>query len=421
MHSPVILLYSPVLTGHPQVYCRVIGDIILDHGCRFCLATGDTDDWESKWPDLKPFAGKDEFRIVSTLHYSGNGNIHLTAEELHKLQTDLQADATLFIEPEHFRDQFVRIGNGQARSLRGRNIGIFGGTTEWYPGEEFYSGRKIGRFEGTLRQNLGRIKRSIFNPHTIDKYFYENILIERQVLDAVIVKDERVAEKFGPPVWWLPEIYKVFDSCDDDEGEDEWQRLSPLFNQFASQCSPDDLVLFFGAGAWYKGYDYFIQLLAREPSSFGIHAGSGIRYVKGKDFIGVPDRERRKLREQGRLFETGGYVKSQRFIDHVFSSSRRFVSTHRLTVSSGTMLQALDMGLPVLVPDSGLVGHRARAFGVGHTYRYGDIDDLVEKWGEFKHVPVELFQDKIKNFMRRFDRSAVEKLFVKVLLDVDVH
>ena len=27
-----ILLYAPALQGHPQVYCRVIGDILLEAG-----------------------------------------------------------------------------------------------------------------------------------------------------------------------------------------------------------------------------------------------------------------------------------------------------------------------------------------------------------------------------------------------------
>ena len=38
------------------------------------------------------------------------------------------------------------------------------------------------------------------------------ILMRRKVVDALVTKDERLAEHVGPPVHWLPEIYKVFDA-----------------------------------------------------------------------------------------------------------------------------------------------------------------------------------------------------------------
>ena len=416
MSSLTILFYSPTLTGHPQVYCRVIGEILLEYDIHLVIATGDTVEWQVKWPDLRPFFPMENVTVVSLSDYSKTSDIHLTAEELLKLQGDYEVNSTLFIEAENFRDEFVRIGKGQAGRLNGRTVGIFGRTTEWYPGEEFYSGCKIGRFDGTLRQNIGKIKRRIFTPQTIDKFFYENILLGRHVLDILIVKDERLATVYKPLVRWLPEIYKVFSPLDDCEYEDEWRCLSAKFNVFRAQCSPDDLLFFFGTGAWYKGYDYFIQMLVQDQTSYGIHAGAGIRYEPGKKFVGNLEHEREKLLQQGRLFETGGYVKSQKFIDLVFSSARRFVSTHRLTVSSGTMLQALDKGLPVLVPDSGLIGYRTRQFGLGRTYRYGDVHDLVRQWSAFKNESVEKYQPSIRGFMHHFDRLAVEKLFVKVLL-----
>ena len=417
MISKNILLYSPNLIGHPQVYCRVIGDILLERKVQLVIATENTDNWAVQWPDLRPFASRSDVHVVSTTTYSKEGSPCLLAEELRQLQIDYRIDSTLFVEADSFRDEFVKVGAGQTKPLIGLNAGIFNRTVGWYPQEEFYSGRRIHPLEGTLRQNLGKIKRRIFNPHTFDSYFFEKVLIRRKVLDYILVKDERITGKYGSPVLWLPDMYKVFNAVDDSEGEEEWLRDGPAFKKFATHGDTDDLLLFFGAGAWYKGYDYFIQLLARDPSAIGVHAGAGIRYEKGKPFVGNPESKRKELLKRGRLFETGGYVRSQQFIDLLFSCSHSFVSTHRLTASSGTILQALDKGLPVLVPDSGLVGYCTRKFGLGRTYRYGDIDDLVDKWLSFKKEPVEQYLPAIKKFMGRFDRSALEELFVGVLLD----
>ena len=43
--------------------------------------------------------------------------------------------------------------------------------------------------------------------------------------------------------------------------------------------------------------------------------------------------------------------------------------------------------------------------------------DLVEKWLRFKKTPTEQYRLNIKKFMKKFERSAVEKLFVETLLD----
>lgn len=411
-----VLLYSPNLDGHPQVYCRVIGDILLEHGAKLVIATSNTDCWPEKWPDLAPFSSRDDVQVISTKECSRTENPHLKAEEMRGIQDDFDIGSTLFVEPEFFRDEFVRISRRETKPLLGYNAGIFGGTTQWYPGEDFYSGRRIAAFEGSIRANLGKLKRRLLQPWAFDKYFFERVLVGQRILDAVIVKDERVAEKFAGSVRWLPEIYKVFNTNESDEGQREFNRLKPVLDGFRRKFDADDLVLYFGAGVWYKGYDYFMQLLIGDETSAGIHAGAGIRYQQGKQFIGDLESQRRILLEEGRLFETNGYVRSHNLIDEVFKSARRFVSTHRLTVSSGTMLQAMDHGLPVLVPDTGVVGYRAREFKLGKTYRYCDSDDLVRQWKVFKTEPIEQFQEPIKSFMRRFDRSAVEQLFVRTLI-----
>jgi hypothetical protein len=411
-----VLLYSPNLSGHPQVYCRVIADILLEHGATIVIATAETDDWARRWPDIGSLAARTDVQVVSVRPFSGSGSPHLRAEELCRLQEHFRIDSTLFIEAEFFRDEFVRIAQGEAGRLRGYNAGIYGATTRWYPGEEFYSGRSIGLLDGNLRQKLGTLKRLLLSPWTIDRYFFENYLIERRLLDAVIVKDERLAARYEGAVHWLPEIYRVFDATESDEEKAEYNTLKPELDGFLKQHDPDDILLFFGAGAWYKGYDYFIQLLLDDPTAVGVHIGSGIRYDNGKTFVGDPESGKRDLVKQGRLYETKKYVQSTRLINEAYGCTRRFVSTHRLTVSSGTMLQALELGLPVLVPESGLIGYRTRRYGLGLTYKYGDSQDLLRKWRSFRQEPLDAYREPIRDFMRKFGRAHVESLLRDTLL-----
>ncbi|HRX07081.1 MAG TPA: hypothetical protein P5306_08335, partial [Kiritimatiellia bacterium] len=129
------------------------------------------------------------------------------------------------------------------------------------------------------------------------------------------------------------------------------------------------------------------------------------------DTGGIRDR----LRREGRLFETNAFVANGALMRLLFGSIERFVSTHRLTLSSSTVLQALDAGKPVLTPDGGLVGHRTRHNGLGMTYRYFDDRDLAEKWREFRRIPPERYAPAIASFMRRFSRAEVARTFLGLL------
>ena len=222
-----ILLYAPLLEGHPQVYCRVIGDVLLDAGCEVCIAAGSNREtvWKD-WHNLIPFAEHRKVSFVDTRSFSSKGEVHLSAEELLCLQKERSVDSTLFIEGDWFREQFIRIGHGEAPRLHGRNVAIFSRFSHWYPGEDSHTGEKPPLFGPTVRLTLGRFKRAVLNRKESDRYFYETILTRRNVVDSVVVKDERIAHRYGDPVHWMPEIYRVFD-------DESAVRRGPDWEQFA--------------------------------------------------------------------------------------------------------------------------------------------------------------------------------------------
>ncbi len=99
----------------------------------------------------------------------------------------------------------------------------------------------------------------------------------------------------------------------------------------------------------------------------------------------------------------------------LFRDIGRFVSTHRLTLSSGTLLQALEAGKSVLTPETGLVGWRTREFKLGGTYAYGDRMDLAAKWTAFKAGALDAEASNIQSFMRRFSREQTTRFFTDIL------
>lgn len=413
-----ILLYAPELTGHPQVYCRVIGDILLEHGHKVLIASGtDSRTWATIWPDLRIYSNNQNVELIDTRTFSKNGHAHLTAEEMVHIQRERLVDSTLFVEADLFKDEFTRIAEKNAPPLVGKNSAIFANTCLWFPGEDPYSGKPHSLIEPTMRANLGKLKRRIIHHKESNKYFFEKTLINKCPVDKIIVKDERVVNKYGPPVYWMPEIYRVFEPEVDNTRFDDWNLFANKIKKYVLNSGRENILLYFGTGAWYKGYDYFLRLADMDPSTFALHTGAPNRHEHGKMMDFDTEEIRCQLLQQGRLFETRCFVESYDLVRLAFDSIERFVSTHRLTLSSGTMLQSLDYGKPVLTPDSGLVGYRTRTYGLGMTYRYLDADDMADKWREFRQMKATDYSKPISEFMNKFSREEVSRAFTNFLLD----
>ena len=128
-------------------------------------------------PDLWPLENRERVTLLDTRTVSSTGTPHLSAEEIGDLQRRVGADVTLFIEADKSNDEFLRIIDGSAPKLQGRNLAIFARTAEWYPGEDSFTGEKVSLFGPTIRRTLGNAKRAIFNRLETFKYFYEDKII----------------------------------------------------------------------------------------------------------------------------------------------------------------------------------------------------------------------------------------------------
>lgn len=412
-----ILLYSPGVIGHPRVYCRVIDDALASHDCERVLAmgfTGETGLAES--PDLHPLAARERVHLLDNRTRSATGHPHLTAEELVSLQKDLAIDTTLFIEADKSNDEFRRIAAGNAPRLRGRNLGIFANTAEWYPGEDSFTGAPRGIVAPTLRTTLGNVKRAIFGRRKTARWFYEHEILGSGVLDEILTKDERLAEWHGSPVYWMPEISRPADEDETDVDREEYAQTKRDLDRFLSANAGREPVLYFGDAAFYKGYDLFLDFVARSPSTCAIHPGRTYDAQNAGWFQQDVEALRAQLRNEGRLFETNRYVHARRLKELFFGAIRLYITTHRLALSSSTVIQAIELGKPVLVPDRGLLGHRVTTHGIGDVYRYGDVDDLKRKAEQLWRTDLTRFEEPTRRLWSRFSDEAIREFFVERLL-----
>lgn len=417
MNARNILIYSPDVVGHPRVYCRVIADALLGEPCEIVIALGFSESAGlEESPDLHPLVDRPGVRLVDTRGYSRSGQPHLTAGELVDLQTRHATDVTLFIEADKSNAEFARIARREAPPLKGRNLGIFANTAEWYPGEDSYTGAPLRLRASTLRATLGNIKRAVFSRRQRPKHFFEQTILAAGVLDEVWVKDERLADWHGAPVYWMPEISRPATPAETPEESAEFLLRQSELNVFLAANPGREPVLYFGDAAYYKGYDLFLEFIAANPGTCAIHPGRTYDAVQRSYFRVDVEALRAILRAEGRLYETNAYVHTQRLKELFFNAIRVYITTHRLALSSSTMIQAAELGKPVLVPDRGLIGHRVRANHLGAVYRYEDLDDLRRQAEALWRSDLARFAEPVARFWGRFTDEAVRTFFVTRLL-----
>lgn len=395
----------------------MIADALATSDCEVAVAIGFREGAGlAESPDLQPLVGRPRVQLLETRSFSGRGEPDLLAEEIVEVQRATCADTTVFIEADKSESEIRRIAMGDAPRLLGRNLGIFANTAEWFPGEDSQTGQPKRLLAATLRTTLGNLKRAVCDRRYTKAYFYEKVVIGRRVLDEVLVKDERLAAWRGEPVFWMPEISRPAPVPETPADEIEYLETKARLAAFLAANDGREPVLYFGDAAYYKGYDLFLQLLASTPSLCGLHPGREADERERGWFRFDVDALRTRLVAEGRLFETGRYVHAQRMKELFFGSIRLYVTTHRLTLSSSTVIQALELGKPVLVPDRGLLGHRVKANGLGGVYAYEDLDDLRRRAEVLWSSDLSRFAGAARGFWKRFSDDAVRGFFVERLL-----
>ena len=278
-------------------------------------------------------------------------------------------------------------------------------------GKNSFTGQQRGLLAPTVRTTLGNVKRAIFNRRQSAPYFYEKIIIQSGVLDEILVKDERLADWRGPPVHWMPEISRPEPLPESAEESAEFSRRRSEIEFFLASSKRREPVLYFGDAAYYKGYDLFLEFVASTPSACAIHAGRLYDAQQRSYFRCDVEAMRAQMKKENRLYETNSYVHSHRLKELLFGCIRLYITTHRLALSSATVIQALELGKPVLVPDRGLLGYRVRKNSLGDVYRYEDLLDLRRKAEKLWRSDLGRFALFAKSFWQRFSDESIRNFF----------
>lgn len=389
------LIFSPDLDGHRQVYVFAMAHILEELGFNIFIAENTKQKISNSFY-VEKLRKNPAITILDTRNYTKDG-LDISVTEFLKLQNSCKADLTIFAEADNHIPLFISQVFKPKLRLKGRVVGIFM--------RPFYYYRRNGFLD-----KLKFLKHFFSSWKNDRRLFYEFFLKHFSLLEVPLSIDENFVSNHSN-FKWLPDVFQKYAELiikpDEKSSQRTWVEKLKVFkeknkNRFS--------FLYFGTAQYRRGYDILLAL-AKETDGCFIHCGLRDDDVKFPCNI---NEIITALKNEGRFFETNTYIDDALCIEYFFKSITHLILPYRdFYGSSGVMLQALEYGIPILAPDTGIIGHRIKKYNLGITYLDSDINSLKTQLDRFKDMDPKSFENDIKAYM---NFQSVEQLKM-VLID----
>jgi glycosyltransferase involved in cell wall biosynthesis len=394
-----VLLYSPDLYGHRQVYCERWARVLLARGFDVCVAASFKDVAQRKL--LPEFAGVLDEPAVTRVDvgvFPGAG-LDIDAAGLSGLVARTATDVTVLLEADDLLPALCGQLGRHGVQVPGRRVGLFIRSTNYQ-----YPGRK------PLRTELGWLRRLPRGWRAWPRLFHEVLMPRYRLLDAALCLDEHFVASHARTHQWMPDVFQP--SCEAQVGSSpgapsaDERRLAGRLRTFLEDHPGREVFVYYGTAYVRRGYDTLLRLALRRRGCFIHCGGCDDEGARSGDVRAI----RAELERRGDLFETDGFVADFATAELFFGAAPAIVLPYRRHLgSSGVMLQALRAGRPVLVPDEGLMGRRVRQHGLGAVYDPRDEGGLDRAVTLLWARSPEQFAAPIGGFLRYFSPDRVER------------
>jgi hypothetical protein len=377
---PNSLIYSPCFDGHRQVYALVMATVLRELGFKINIA------WDPKQVINNTFyldRIKDipDITFIDTNKYDRGGN-GIAFEEFIRLQTEYKIDLTIFAEADIHIPLFATKMVQKKYRFRGRMVAVFMRPFHFYRNMSFLNTLKF------IKHFPSRWKKD-------ERFFYEFILNRLSIFDEALCIDENFVSH-QKKITWLPDVFQQYAELIAPDEKKEQQEWIGKLDDFIDRNNNNFPFFYFGTAQARRGYDILLKMAVENDGCF-IHCG--LRSENEK-FAGDSDKLRLSLQQKGKLFETNEYIVDPITIKHFFISAKRMIFPYRKFYgSSGVMLQALEYGIPVLSPSTGIMGSRVSKYGLGIVYEEENETDKEKKFELFKLQDHKLYEVNIKKYM----------------------
>jgi hypothetical protein len=244
--------------------------------------------------------------------------------------------------------------------------------------------------------------------NTDERFFYE-VFLNFPLVDIKLSIDEKYVSKHSK-FHWLPDVFHRYAENliqSEKSGERTW--IEKL-NCFKEKNKEKFLFLYFGTAQHRRGYDTLLHLAVKTNGCF-IHCGLK---NNNENFDYDINNLRCLLIKNGCLLETDEYITDPLTINHFFKSVSHLILPYKnFYGSSGVMLQALEFGIPVLTPDSGIIGYRTSKYNLGMTYEDSNVSSLEAQFLRFKKMDPKFFEKNIQFYMNLQSTEQLKKILTE--------
>ncbi|HEV8508218.1 MAG TPA: hypothetical protein VGQ53_22595 [Chitinophagaceae bacterium] len=393
------LIFAPSFDGHRQIYVYVLSDVLTEMGFKVFVA-GNLKGKISDSSYIERLRKDKDVVLIDTSVYA-RGGLGITSEEFIQLQEQCDAEMTIFPDADHHISLFNAQLFNKRKRLRGKTIGIFLRPFHFYKKLSFL--------------NRLRYLKNLPSTWRTDEYlFHEYLLKQFKLIDSALYLDENFVSHHSH-THWLPDVFQSYaEGLIGNENVEERPWIDRLEN-FREVNNGRFVFLYFGTAQKRRGYDLLLKMALEQDACF-IHCGLNDQNEKYDLDINALKKD---LERNGRLLETNQYISDPDCIESFFKSATHLVLPYQdFWGSSGVMLQALGYGIPVLVPENGIMGYRVKKYNLGLTYGHG-INSLLEQFVKFKALPARSFETSISEYMKYQTSGQLKKVLISVFKDSD--
>jgi glycosyltransferase involved in cell wall biosynthesis len=390
----IALIFCPDLGGHRQIYCFVIGRCLAEAGYRLVLAGVPTpgqksisdyallaemvERWQARLVDLAPAATRSE----------RTGWTRAVLE----LEREFEPAWTFLPTGEEAREPLFGLGGTRSAPRRNR-AAIFVHATHVFRPAPDRDASALSRL----------VARGYHHPRyrAQENRYYKSEVWDSLGLTVAFSPNEVFVEQLGSNrMRYLPDIYRAWGSLTAARNENTAHSRRQL-EEFLQCHLGREVLLYFGGWTARRGFDLLLELCARTPDTVLVTCGRPIGVEETWQYD-VPSRIA-LLQREGRIHIDGnGFVLEDSYIDALYASTERVLLPYMGYLGmSGSLVQAVAHGRPVVVPDRGYMAGVIRKWGVGLTFHADDFESLRSTFGRMRQDP-ERWEARCEAFAERY-------------------
>lgn len=387
-----ILIYSPNIGGHRHIYMYNIAKTVhqLEDVEVYAAFCGSRDGEKYLHMDSEYI---DKLKTLPKIHIVHLSQFDLMSKGIYNMLEETQAavspDITVLADGDELLIRMTEQAIIGKTRLIGKTFGLFIRSEFMYVDDFNY-------YNGFSKEEI--------------QHIYFDFLNKTKILDGYCISDENIVEKSNNPRFYhLPDIpLPAEDTTEMDPSE---IRIKENVERFISENKGREIVLLFGDLEKRKGFSFLLKLVKEHDDLILLRVG---RTKPGYSVSWDDVFNKETLVKQNRIFEVDCYV-SNGFAHYLFSKLKFMLLPYvKFYRTSAVMLDSIKAGIPVVVPDSGLMGYRVEKRGLGTVFRHLNYNDFKAKFNHLREN-LSFYQQQINDHAHFVSDENISRELIRIL------